>query len=84
MSNNMPDQFAFDAERLRRIREIEEKTEPGYRPHRSIYSYLKLLLVLGVLAGALGYAYSRRDSIIAWVHRPNARAAADTPPADDY
>jgi hypothetical protein len=84
MGNQMPDQFAFDADRLRRIREIEEKTQPGYRPHRSAYAYLRLLLVLGLLAGALGLAYSRRENIIAWVHRPHSPPPADTVPADNY
>ncbi len=84
MSNNLSDRFAFDAERLRRIRAIEEQTEPGYRPNRDFYSYLRLFLVLVLIGIAVGYLYVHRESVIEWVRQPVAKPPVDTLPADDF
>jgi hypothetical protein len=72
-----------DAELLHRIRVLEERSEPTYRPPRTGLAYFKLLLALGVVVLIGFYIYSNRFALLSRL-RPPDFTPTETQPTNGY
>ncbi len=84
MINESQDRFERDQERLRRIREAEERAEPTYKSKASRVGTCLVFVVLLAVAGLIAvYALTHRDQVRSILQRGGSRPpSADTTPVN--
>jgi cytochrome b561 len=71
MSKQSEDRFARDQERLRRIREAEERAEPTHKGKISKTASCLLFIILLAVAIVVAYvAFQRRDTLRRMLEQP--------------
>jgi hypothetical protein len=78
VSPRLTDEQKRDQERLRRIRKIEERSEPKFQKPRAGSTYLLLLFIVAIVCVAAYFIFTHKEQFLGLFKRAPKPAAEET------